>query len=64
MNAPLTKPQPGAGTIAGMSTSTHTTAAAAHGIVNAGIVLTFAWPAMVLGIASALLQPLIRPLLR
>jgi hypothetical protein len=58
MNAPLTKAQSAAGNIARMSASTETSAAAAHGILNAGIVLTLAWPAMMLGIASALLAPL------
>lgn len=61
MTVPLTKAQSAAGNIARMSASTETSAAAAQGVLNAGIVLTLAWPAMMLGIASALLQPLTRP---
>jgi hypothetical protein len=61
MSPKFTARQQVAASILRMSASTETTAAAAHGLLNAGIVLGLAWPAMVLGVATAMLQPWMRP---
>jgi hypothetical protein len=57
MRRALTNAQHAAASIERMSASTETTAAAAHGLLNAGIVLSLAMPAMMLGMVSALMQP-------
>lgn len=54
MTARFTREQQIASTIDRMSASTETSAATAHGMLNAGIVLSFAMPALWLGAAAAL----------
>jgi hypothetical protein len=61
MSPKFTAEQQVAANMARVSAATETTAAAAHGLLNAGIVLGLAWPAMMLGMASAMLQPWMRP---
>jgi hypothetical protein len=60
MSPRFTAEQQVAASLARMSASTGTTAAAAQGLLNAGIVLGLAWPALMLGVASAMLQPWMR----
>jgi hypothetical protein len=61
MSPPFTPEQHVASSIDRMSASTETSAAAAHGILNASIVWSLALPALAFGTMAAVLQPLIRP---
>lgn len=59
MSPALTARQAPSARLDGMTSTSHTTAVAAHGWLNAGIVFSVAIPAIALGMAAALLAPFV-----